>query len=138
MRDGVKIRLLVGIYGLGSLFDNSTTYIYAVKLGLYREANPLRIPVVYGYPLWMWFLVDFACLALILVASLLYRRMVLKFADKEANPKRRARHLWLAEKWWIAPAIMASLRLLPVIHNLLLIYFGFETPLPKLICMLPG
>jgi len=134
MRDGVKIRLLVGIYGLGSLFDNSTTYIYAVKLGLYREANPLRIPVVYGYPLWMWFLVDFAFLALVLVASLLYRCMVLRFACKEVDADKRRRHLWLASKWWMAPAIMASLRLLPATHNLLLICFGFETPLPKLLC----
>ena len=121
-------------YVLGAIIDNVLTYLYAVKVGLYREANPLRAPLVYGYPLWCWFLVDFACLAFILSVSLLYRRMVLRFACKEVDANKRRRHLWLAEKWWIAPAIMASLRLLPVIHNLLLIYFGVETPLPQLLC----
>jgi len=125
------LRLAVVLYSLGALGDNLLTYKYVVVERRFYEANPFTAPRVYTQPLWMWFLYDLAAFVFALVAALGYYRLMLWLSRRDP-PSRRARILRVASKYWAIVLFISIIRFLPVIHNVLLIYFGIETPLSEL------
>lgn len=115
------------LYVVGATGDNLLTYWFVVVRRDFYEANPFVAPFIYSHPLYMWFLRDLAALALVIALALGYRKIILTL-----SPPNRARLFRIASKYWIIVLAASIARILPVIHNLLLIFFGIETPLSKL------
>jgi len=126
-------RLLFSIilFIIGSLGDNFLTYKYVVLERKFFEANPFTAPRVYTQPLWMWFIYDFAGLLLTLAIAFGYYKLMLWLSRRDP-PWKRARIVRIASKYWLIVLIVAVLRFSPVVHNLLLICFGYESPLPNI------
>ena len=126
-----KLLLAILLFAVGSVTDNLMTYWLVVVRGVFSEANPFVAPFIYSQPLYMWFLRDFAFLALIIVASLGYKKLMLYLSGNEP-PARRARVVKVASYYWVPVFTVSAVRILPVIHNVLLITTGYESPLPKI------
>ena len=87
----------------------------------------------------------FAIILYILVALgdnlLTYRCVILErrfyrlllWLSRNDPPLRRARILRIASKYWVIVFVVAVVRFLPVVHNLLLLCFGYESPLSVMI-----
>ena len=142
MAPGRGFWIPVAIFAASAAADDALTYYYVKLMGLYEEANPVIAGILasVGDPLHL------ACtLALreamgILVAalaSLAYRGLIIalsgKISAREAkSPSRRI--LEAMRRAWTWPLWLASIiRLMPVIHNALLIFFGVESPLSWLV-----
>jgi len=106
-----------------------------VVTGRYREANPFAAPFIVQ-PLYMWFLRDFAFLALAVAASLGCRKLIL-WLSRNDPPPRRARIARAASRYWVIVFATSTVRLLPMIHNLLLLLFGYESPLTQIFLKSP-
>jgi len=119
------------VYILGTVCDYLLTYKYVVVEGRFMEANPFLRDFIYVNPLWMWFLRDFLFLVLIVAAALGCRWLILHLSRNEP-PARRARLTWIASKYWVIVMAVAVVRLLPGVHNVLLIVFGWGSPLSRL------
>jgi len=122
-----KLLVAVLLFVIGSVGDNLTTYWMVVVTGRYREANPFAAPFIVQ-PLYMWFLRDFAFLALAVAASLGCRELIL-WLSRNNPPPRRARIIRAASRYWIIVFAVGIVRLLPMIHNLVLLGTGYESPL---------
>jgi len=119
------------VYILGTVCDYLLTYKYVVVEGRFTEANPFLRDFIYANPLWMWFLRDFLFLVLIVAAALGYRWLIL-YLSRNEPPARRARLTWIASKYWVIVMAAVAVRLLPGVHDMLLIVFGWESPLSRL------
>jgi len=131
MRVGRALACSLALFSVGSLLDNLLTYELVVVLGLFREANPFVAPFVYGAPLWLWFVRDFAVFGLVVLASWSMSRLILRLSRFDPPP-RRARNERIASCWWLVPLCVAALRLLPTIHNAL-IACGIPSPISALV-----
>ena len=120
------VRISSVIYVLGAVLDNLLTYRYVVLERVFVEANPLAVERVYTAPLWLWFVEDFAVYLAVLAMVCGYCRLCLYAARRK--PSKRE---WFIKEarvsWWILVAA-AIMRLLPVVHNTLVLLFGIETP----------
>ena len=116
------------LFIIGSLGDNFLTYKYVVLERKFFEANPFTAPRVYTQPLWMWFVYDFIALALTLAVAFGYRNLMV-WLSRNDSPMKRARVLRIASKYWVIVMVVAVVRFMPVVHNLLLLCFGYESPL---------
>jgi len=111
-------------FTLGSVLDNVLTYEYVVAEGRFSEANPFLKEFIYIRPLWMWFLRDFTFLAAVTVTLWgLYRISAL------TSPRASA----VLSRWWVVLVVLSMLRILPAVHNLILVATGYETPLPQIL-----
>ena len=117
-----KLSLFSLLYVVASLLDISFTYIYIVKLGLYSEANPFMANLVFTQPPYVLYALDMLILTLVLSVTLAYRRLVVRVGVSK-----------VADKCWVILATAAINRLLPGIHNVILLTTGYETPLPQII-----
>ena len=122
--DGFTRKLLLFglLYIAASSLDVSFTHIFIVKLGLYSEANPFMASLVFTQPPYVLFAFDMLILVLVLSVTLAYRRLVVRVGVSK-----------VADKCWIILASAAINRLLPGIHNVILLTTGYETPLPLII-----
>ena len=116
------------LYVLGAVGDNLFTYRYVVIEQKLFEANPFTAPRIYTQPLWVWFVYDFIALALTLVIAYGIRRLLL-WLSRNDPPPVKARIAGIASKYWVIIMVVGIVRFLPVIHNLLLLLFGYESPL---------
>jgi len=119
------------VYVLGTAWDYLLTYKYVVVEGRFMEANPFLRDFIYANQLWMWFLRDFLSLVLIVAVAWGYRWLIL-YLSRNKPPARRARLTWIASKYWVIVMVVGIVRLLPGVHNTLLIVFGWESPLSRL------
>jgi len=122
--------IAIVLFLLGSLGDNLLTYKYIVLEHRFSEANPIAESRIFVQPLWMWFVYDFVDLVITLGLAFGYYRLMLWYSRKKPLWKRK-KILKIASKYWIIVFVVAIIRVLPVIHNVLLLCFGIETPLPK-------
>ena len=125
-----KIIVLCLAYISGALVDNMLTYLYVGLWGLYVEANPVIALYWMDRPPWMWMARDLAGLLIALLASVSYR----KFMDLLISVSGPNMVLSCMRGVWLWPLCLAAIiRCLPIVHNLLLIFFGVETPLADII-----
>jgi len=117
------------LFAVGSATDNLMTYWLVVVRGDFCEANPFVASFVYSQPLYMWFVRDFVFLALTIAISLGCKRLIL-WLSRSDPPSRRAGIAKMAFRHWIIVLTVAVARLLPAIHNVLLVATGYESPLP--------
>jgi len=110
-----RVVLSVLIYIVAACADNLLTY-YCVVIGDYYEANPFAAVMVYSQPLWVWFLSDFLVIAAVVGVSYLYYTVFRRYS--------------VVARYWLIIFAVAIARLLPVIHNIVLLLTGYETPLP--------
>jgi len=129
-----KLLASVVVYTIGAVYDYLLTYEYVVVKGEFVELNPFMKNFIYTAPLWMWFLRDFLFLGIIVAFALGLRYLILS-SSKNEPPMVKAKLERIASKYWVIVAAVAVVRLLPGIHNTLLIVFGFETPLNHLFMM---
>jgi len=125
------LRLAAVLYAIGAIGDNLLTYKYVVVEHRFYEANPFTAPRVYTQPLWMWFIYDFIGFVLALAIAFGYYKLM-HWLSRRDPPSRRARVLRIASKYWVIVLVISVIRFLPVIHNVLLVFFGIETPLSEL------
>ena len=125
-----KLLAAILLFVAGSVADNLMTYWLVVARGVYSEANPFVAPFIYSQPLYMWFVRDFAFLALIIAASLGYKQLML-YLSRNDPPSKRARINRIASRYWIIVLTVATIRLLPAIHNVLVVATGYESPLSQ-------
>jgi len=124
-----KIIALSLAYVSGALIDDVLTYLYVRSWGLYEEANPFIALYWMDKPLWMWLARDLSGLLVALLASLAYGRLM-DFLISVSGPNIILSYMRRA---WLWPLCLAALiRCLPVVHNLLLIFFNVKTPLAAL------
>lgn len=121
--------IAVALFIIGSIGDNLLTYKYVVVEGVYGEANPFTASRIFSQPLWMWFVYDFAGLVAVVALALGYRVLMLWLSRRDPL-WRRERIRRIASKYWVIVMVVAGIRLLPVVHNLLILAFGVESPLP--------
>jgi len=119
------------LFALGSLGDNLLTYKYIVLERRFYEANPIVAARIYTQPLWIWFIYDFIGFMVALALAFGYYRLM-HLLSRRDPPWKRERVLRIASKYWVIVLGVAIVRFLPVIHNILVICFGIETPLPNL------
>lgn len=89
----------VFLWVLGSVIDNLTTYYAIYVVGGFAEANPIQSWVVYGMPLFLWFVFDAAAMVMVWLVARYLKRL---------SP-------------WLGAAVLveaAAVRLYPAIHNL--------------------
>ena len=120
--------IAVILYALGAVGDNLFTYKYVVVEHRFIEANPFTAPRIFTQSLWVWFVYDFIALALTLVIAYGIRRLLLWLSRNDPLPVK-ARIAGIASKYWVIIMVVGIVRFLPVIHNLLLLLFGYESPL---------
>ena len=123
-----KLLIAVLLFVVGSIADNLMTYWLVVVRGDFFEANPFTAPFIYSQPLYMWFVRDFAFLTLIIAASLGYKQLML-YLSRNDPLSRRARIIRIASRYWVIVLTVAAVRLLPAIHNVLVVATGYESPL---------
>jgi len=129
LRD-IRVMVLILAYTLGAAVDIWLTYIYVKELGLYMEANPFIALYWLDKPLWMWLMRDLIGLLIALFVSISYWRFM-AFLTSISHPNSILNYM---KKAWMWPLYLAAvLRCLPAIHNVLLIFFHIETPLPEII-----
>jgi len=115
------------LYIAGVLADDILTYLYVVELRMFGEANPMNIFVNSGLPLWTWILVDM----FVLFITLAMHRLYIAYMDRK-NLGRIGRIVA-----YTSLTSLTAIRLLPAIHNALLLFFGIETPLPRILYGMP-
>ena len=121
------------IYYFGATADNLLTYFYVKLWGLYAEANPIIAVYWMDKPLWTWMVRDLAVLLLAILVCISYRRLV----DFLISTNRPSTILAYTRRCWLLPLyLVAVVRCLPAVHNILLIFFGVETPLADIIHMI--
>jgi len=120
--------IFIILYIVGALLDDMLTYRYVVELRMFAEANPTNIFVNSGLPLWTWIAVDM----LILLAILALHKLYITYMDRR-GVGRIGRIVAYASL-----ASLTAIRMLPAIHNVLLIFFGIETSLPRILYGIPG
>ena len=124
------------LYLCSSLADILLTYYLVVIVRsmngvVFYEVNPFAREFLLNLPLWLWFAFDASGFALFTLVAFAYRRLVVRLAMSEGDPRRRRRLLRISSLWIAVPCMMAGIRLLPVIHNVLVL-FGYRTPLPEI------
>jgi len=119
------------IYIFGTISDDLLTYKYVVVDHRLVEATPFARNFVYSEPLWMWFVRDFVFLAIAIAIALGYRKLIL-YLSRNDPPARKDKLERLASKYWVILLVVAVIRMLPGIHNTLLVVFGWESPLTRL------
>jgi len=124
--------IAVVLFVLGAVGDNLFTYKYVVVEHRFYEANPFTAPRIFTQPLWIWFVYDFIALVLTLAIAYGYYKFMV-WLSRNDPPLRRARILRIASKYWVIVFVVAVIRFLPLIHNLLLLCFGYESPLSVMI-----
>jgi len=122
----------VVLYVLGAVGDNLLTYRYVVVEHRFVEANPFVAPRVYSQPLWLWFVYDFVALAITFAITFGCYKLIV-WLSRNDPPMRRARVLRIASKYWTIVMVAGVVRFMPVVHNLLLLCFGYESPLSVMI-----
>jgi len=115
------------LYIVGALADDLITYRYVVELRMFGEANPTNIFVNSGLPLWAWIAIDM----LILLAILALHKLYITYMDRR-GVGRIGRIIAYASL-----ASLTAIRTLPAVHNILLIFFGIETSLPRILYGMP-
>jgi len=120
--------IFIILYIVGALVDDVLTYRYVVELRMFAEANPTNIFVNSGLPLWAWIAIDM----FILLAILAMYRLYIAYMDRR-GVGRIGRIVAYASL-----ASLTAIRMLPAIHNTLLLFFGIETPLPRILYGMPG
>jgi len=125
-----KLLIAVLLFVAGSVADNLMTYWLVVVRGDFLEANSFTAPFIYSQPLYMWFVRDFAFLVLIIAASLGYKQLML-YLSRNDPPSKRAKIIRIASRYWVIVLTVATIRLLPAIHNALVIVVGYESPLSR-------
>ena len=130
-----RLRLFAAAYLAGALIDDVLTYLYVKLWGMYAEANPVIVMFWLDKPLWLWILRELFGLILAVAASVAYRRLADILIGRAEKPSPRALRLLTAmRRAWMWPlALAAVIRCLPAIHNILLIAFGYESPLSELV-----
>ena len=105
------------LFLVGSVLDNLLTYRYVVLEHRFAEVNPFAAPFVYSRPLYTWFLRDAVGLLAVLGLYLAARAAL-----------ERLRPGWGSRATAVV-AVPAIARIAPVVHNVLLLLFGIESPL---------
>lgn len=132
-----KLKLPLAIYLVGALVDDALTYLYVKLWGIYAEANPIIALHLLDKPLWMWGLKELAGVAIAVAMCFGYRGLIESLIARISNPKPSKacmKILNCMKDGWLWPLWLAAvIRLLPAIHNVLLIFFNVESPLSRII-----
>ena len=123
--------LVALLFVVASVADYVMTWWFVVRTGGFVELNPFIRDLISRYPPWVWLLRDLACFTATMLASLAFRRFVLKVSSREP-PAVRVRLESIAGKYWVIPMTATTFRLLPAIHDALTAV-GYETPLPDIL-----
>jgi len=107
----------LAIYSVAALVDNGLTYT-CVALGLGQELNPVVALLLQAHPLTLFLKDALLLIAMIPLASAC--RILAYRASPRGTPLRRL--------WWTPFMAAAIARLLPAVHNILILC-GYESPL---------
>jgi len=132
-----RLKLPLAICLAGALVDDVLTYLYVKEWGIYVEANPIIISYWLDKPFWLWILRELVLVAIAIAMSFGYRKFIEYLMAKTSNLKSSKtcmKIMNLMKRGWLWPLWLAAIiRIMPAFHNILLIFFGVETPLSKII-----
>jgi len=122
------------IFIVAALIDDLTTYICVKVFNMYGEANIIVDLYFLDNPA-IWVVSEVMVLVLVIVLAVFYRKLIEIIIKNTRKDNMQSMKIinFLASRWTWIVWFVAIIRILPIIHNALLIFFGIETPLSSLV-----
>jgi len=105
------------MYVIASFIDILTTYWGVIITKRFIEINPYILETIHNGSIYIWYAKDLWFITYVILLSILYHIMTVQLSRRFPNFKG---FKIMAEKYWIIPLLIAILRFLPGIHNLIL------------------
>lgn len=101
---------------------------------MYGEANIIVDLYFLDNPA-IWVVSEVMVLVLVIVLAVFYRKLIEIIIKNTRKDNMQSMKIinFLASRWTWIVWFVAIIRILPIIHNALLIFFGIETPLSSLV-----
>jgi len=115
--NGIMLLISINMYVVASFIDISTTYWGVIITKRFIETNPYVLEIIHDQAIYIWYVKDVWFITYVTLLSILYHIMMVRLSMRFPNFKG---FKVMAEKYWMIPLLIAILRFLPGIHNLIL------------------